>query len=473
MADPRALTRVVDELLWSLRRGGLSIPVSSAIDAFLAAREVGLDDRASFAEAIAAVVVKRDAERPRFDRVLDDFFSKASPHEGLYERLARRGFTGAEVDEVRDVLERLAATGQGGGSSELGALLERGPELDRLFHLAGIARTLAAVESPLQLGFYTYRVLGELGLGRAQDVLARLRAHFREALGDERGDALVDALRAQLDRTSEDVRAHLSASLARREDERDAAQRTRRLETTAFTALTDAEVEDVRRAVHAFGERLRGGERVRRRRAAHGRIDLGRTMRRASRTGGVPFELLRRRRRRDKPRLVLLCDVSDSVRAAARFMLELVYVAQELFDRTRSFVFVSELGETTRLFATEPVSVALGQAYGGGVVSVADNSNYGRVLRAFEARHLGEIDRRTTVVILGDGRTNYHDDAADVLDAIRARARALVWLCPEERAGWLLGDSAMPRYAPKVSHLFQVRTARELEMAARGLAALR
>jgi uncharacterized protein len=472
MTDERALTRVLDELVWSLRRGGLQIPVSSAIDALAAAREVGLSDRASVTEALAAVVVKHERERARFDTIVADFFSRASPHETLFERLARLGFTDSELDEVRDLLERLAASGQNGGS-ELGVLLERGPELDRLFHLAGMSRTLAAVESPLELGFFTYRVLGELGIGRAHDTLARLRAHLRDALGEERGEALANALRAELDRTADDVRAHLRQSLARRTDELEAAKRERRLETTAFTALSDAEVEDVRRAVHTFGERLRGGERVRRRRAKQGRVDLGRTMRRAMRTGGVPFVLMRKRRHRDKPRLVLLCDVSDSVRAAARFMLELVYVAQELFDKTRSFVFVSELGETTHLFATQPVTLALGQAYGGGVVSVTDNSNYGRVLRAFEARHLAELDRRTTVVILGDGRTNYHDDAADVLDAIRARARALVWLCPEERSGWLLGDSAMPRYAPKVTQLFQVKNVRELETAARGLAALR
>jgi uncharacterized protein with von Willebrand factor type A (vWA) domain len=124
------------------------------------------------------------------------------------------------------------------------------------------------------------------------------------------------------------------------------------------------------------------------------------------RTGGVPFAPARRARRRDRPRLLLLCDVSDSVRAAARFMLEFVHAAHELFDRTRSFVFVSELGETTGLFAREPASVALGHAYGGSVVSVHDNSNYGRVLSEFERLHLGEIDRRTTVAILGDGRTN-------------------------------------------------------------------
>jgi uncharacterized protein len=472
MADSRTLPRVFDELLWSLRRGGLKIPVSSAIDAFAAIREVGLDDRSEVAEALAAVLVKSKEERPRFDRVFDDFFRRRSPHETLEQRLERLGFSASERGELRDLLERLAAT-SGDEGGQFGALLQRGPDLDRLFHLAGISRTLAAVESPFQLGFFTYRVLGELGIGRAHDTLSRLRAHLREALGVERGDALADALKAELDGTADEVRAFLRDSVARRTEEIEARSRGRTLDTTLFTALTDAEVLEVRRAVQTFGERLRGAERVRIRRAKHGRIDLSKTMRRASRTGGVPFTLVRKRRRRDKPKLFLLCDVSDSVRAAARFMLELAYVAQELFERTRSFVFVSELGETTRLFESQSVSVALGHAYGGGVVSIADNSNYGRVLRTFEERHLSEVDRRTTVVILGDGRTNYHDDAAEVLDKIRARARALVWLCPEARAGWLTGDSAMPRYAPRCTRLFEVKNARELEVAARGLAGLR
>ena len=187
------------------------------------------------------------------------------------------------------------------------------------------------------------------------------------------------------------------------------------------------------------------------------------------RTGGVPFAPAYRRRRRDKPRLVLLCDVSDSVRAASRFMLEFVHAAHELFDRTRSFVFVSELGETTDLFAHEPASVALGRAYGGAVVNVHDNSNYGRVLRDFEARHLRTLDRRTTVAILGDGRTNYHEDAADVLDRIRERVGSLLWLSPESQSQWAVGDSAMHRYVPKCTTVLEVRCARELEDAARAL----
>jgi len=192
-------------------------------------------------------------------------------------------------------------------------------------------------------------------------------------------------------------------------------------------------------------------------------------MRAAMRTGGIPFAPSHRARRRDKPQLVILCDVSDSVRAAAAFLLEFTYVAQELFSRARSFVFVSELGETTHLFAQQPVRVAIGRAWGGGVVRSGDNSNYGRVFRTFEARHLRELDRRTTVAILGDGRTNYHDDAAEVLDHIRERVAALLWFTPESRSQWATGDSAMLRYAAKCTAVLEVRSARELEQAARTL----
>jgi uncharacterized protein with von Willebrand factor type A (vWA) domain len=461
------MLRVVDELLWSLRRSGFRIATSQAIDAARAVAEVGLEDRNAVKEALACVVVDRSRERARFDAVFDAFFS-SEPRRTLWERLLASGFTETEIGALRELLESARA----GADAGLAPLLHRGAELDRLFYLAGVTRALDSMQSTLQAGFFVHKVLAELGLPRAHDALAHLRSLLRDALGP-RGDVLADALARELERAAEEVRDHVGRSFEGREREIEEARRGRTIETTEFTSLAEREIDEVRRAVRAFATRLSGGERVRRRRAERGRIDPHKTLRRALRTGGVPFSPARTKRRRDKPRLLLLCDISDSVRTVARFLLELCYAAQELFERTRSFVFVSELGETTELFAREPIAVALGHAYGGGVVSVASNSNYGRVLSAFEERHMRDLDRRTTVVVLGDGRTNYQGDGAEVLGRIRERARALVWLCPESRAGWSLGDSAMARYAPKCTRVLEVRTARELEEATRAVLAFR
>jgi len=465
VTDARAVLRVTDELLWVLRRAGFSIATSQAIDAVRAARAVGLGSRELLRDAMATVVVERASDRGRFDATFDAFFAR-EPRRTLWERIAAAGFTPAEIDALRELLEAYAASSP---DDVLGPLLHRGAELDRLLQLSGASGALAAMQSPLQAGFHTHRLLEEVGTWRARDDLSALEIRLRDAIGAERATALTALLARELSRAADEVR---EVARDRLEEHVGRAAPSGRLDTP-FTALDAAELEAVRRAVRSFVQRLRGGERVRRRRRQHGRVDAAATLRRAMRTGGVPFTLLRRARRRDKPSLLLLCDVSDSVRDVARFLLELTYSAQELFERTRSFVFVSELGETTHLFAEQPVEVALARAYSGTVVPVSHNSSYGRVLRSFAERVLPDVDRRTTVVILGDGRNNYQADSAEVLDAVRARARALIWLCPEPRAQWATGDSAMARYAPRCTRVLEVRSARDLEHAARLLLALR
>jgi uncharacterized protein len=461
------LVRVVDELLWMLRRAGFTIATSQAIDAVRAIRAVGFESRERVRDALSAVIVQRARDRARFDATFDAYFAR-TPMRTLWERLEAQGFDEAEREALREILDAYATASPEGN---LLALLHRGADLDRLLQLAGSARTLDALQSPLQSGFYTHKLLEEVGTWRSQKELEALRVRLADVLGAERADALALALKKELEIAADDVRTFVKDTLATREAER--ARTENDVLATPFSSLDDAEVEEVRRSVRSFVQRLRGGERVRRRRARRGRIDPHRTLRLALRTGGVPLVLARRVRKRDKPKLVVLCDVSESVRGVARFLLEMAYASQELFSGTRTFVFVSELGETTKLFSSEPIEKALASAWSGAVVPVTHNSNYGRVLRSFESRVLADVDRRTTVVILGDGRTNYLDNAADVLDEIRARARAVVWLCPESRGQWATGDSAMPRYAPKCTSVLEVQNARDLEDAARLVLSLR
>ncbi len=464
---------LLEELLWALRREGFTISTAQAIDAARAAALVGLSDRRALRDALAAVIVERQADRAPFRVAFDAFFAADRAHAGdLWSRLGARGFTPAELSALRGLIE--AAAERSGASSDTGpmrVLTGEGAELDHLLMAAGIARVLAPMTSPLQSGFYAQKVASELGVSRAASALRRMGQALREALGEERGQALADALSAELERARRRVKEHVDRTLARRlEAPREG---SRGVEDRAFTALTEAEIVEVRRAVRSLAERLRGGERVRRRRALRGKLDPRRTLRQSLRTFGVPFAPARRRRRRDKPRLIVLCDVSESVRAAALFLLELVHAAQELFSGTRSFVFVSEAAETTRLFDDLPPAEALATVLSGGVVSLAHNSNYGRALRGFEEAVGRAVDRRTTVVILGDGRTNYLGDEVAVVARLREKARAVLWVCPESPGTWGSGDSAMTRYAAAVTQVLVARTARELEEAARLLVARR
>jgi uncharacterized protein with von Willebrand factor type A (vWA) domain len=432
---------------------------------------VGFDRPGDVREAIRSVVVVRARDRGVFDVAFDRYWAlgAAGLRQALFERLSAAGFS---PDELDNLLEALAIVEpELPGAQALLSLLDRGAEFDRLLARAGLRRSLDA-DSGDKLGYFGHQLIGSLGIGSARAALRTLGPRFVASFG-VRGEAMSLALGRELDLSEQEARAHLRRAHQALVSERESARAERRLVDARFSDLTHDEMAEARRAVRGFAERLRGGDRVRSRTARRGPIDGSRTTRRALRTDGVPLELVRRDRRRRRPKLVLLCDISDSVRTVAGFLLEFTYAAQELFERTRTFTFVSKLEEMTHLFEGERAAVAVDRAWRSGGVHSSDNSNYGRVLRSFVEGHLETVDRATTVVILGDGRSNYHDPAPELLDAIRRRARSLIWLCPESRGEWSRGDSAMSLYAPRCTATHEVCTVSDLERAARTLASRR
>lgn len=455
-AAPLGFSRVLAELVAVLRRAGLDVSPVEAIDVQRAAIAVGLGSREDLRAALRAVVVVRPEQIGEFDRSFDAFFRAEGVGQGtFFERLAAAGFKADELDALRGHLREAEAA----GASGFGAIAAGGGDLERLLQIAGRDAGLERMQSNLQIGFFAARLLEHAGLPKMESGLAQLRQALREALG-ERGDALADAVVAELERMRRAARTHVEETYRRRNADPYAELRKRQLETRAFSALDLEETESIELEVKRLAERLRGRQSVRRKRRRRGELDLRRTLRRAQSTGGVPFSPVLRRRRRDKPKLVILCDVSDSVRAAARFLLLFVYAVQELFAATRTFVFVSEIGETTTLFREHPVARAIQLAYGGTVIPVASNSNYGRALGAFVERYPTAIDRRTTVLIVGDGRNNYHDPNVAALRLLEGRAGRIVWLNPEARGAWGFGDSAMALYK---KHCAEVHTVHNLE----------
>lgn len=448
---------VLAELVGSVRRAGLEVSPVESIDVQRAAIAIGLSRRDDLKAALRAVVVKDPRERARFDRAFDAFFDARGAAQGsLFDRLLSQGFAQSEVAALEELLEAMGQA-QSGGTS-IGGVAAGGGELDRLLLLAGRDAGIDRMHSPMQAGFFTSRLLEAGGFPRMQTELGVVRERLRDALG-ARGDELADAVAAELEGFRRVAREHVVASFERRNASLYEQARSARLEERAFTALSLDEAEQVEREVRRLAEKLRGRQSLRRKRRRRGQLDLRRTLRRSHATGGLPFRPVFRKRRRDRPKLVILCDVSDSVRFAARFLLVFVFSVQEIFAQTRTFVFVSDVGETTDVFKSHPVGRAIQIAYGGGVVNVAANSNYGRALGDFCDRFPSSVDRRTTVLVVGDARTNYHEPNARALARLRERAGRVLWFNPEPRGAWGFGDSVMDVYAP---HCHEVRTVHDL-----------
>ena len=212
--------------------------------------------------------------------------------------------------------------------------------------------------------------------------------------------------------------------------------------------MSPDELDRLREEVARLCQKLRTAVSLRPKIQKRGRLDARRTIRASLATGGIPIRLLNRKKKVERPRLVIMLDVSDSVRHVARFMLQFVYTLQELFSKVRTFIFVSDLGETTELFKRHPIERAVDLAFGGAVINVYANSNFGRAFQTFRTRFLDAVTGKTTVLVIGDGRNNYNPPHAGALAEIRARAKRVLWLNPEPPLSWGFGDSAMRDYEP-------------------------
>jgi uncharacterized protein with von Willebrand factor type A (vWA) domain len=453
-----------------LRQHGVRVSPAEVGEAAQAAALVGLSEREAFRAAARATLVKRASDVPLFDRLFDLYFSGLGR---ILEGLERGLLAELEASGLleKDDLEAVAATLsrlEGELSSLARALLAGdGAAVARLLRGAALDLDFSGLRSPSQIGFFGRRLLsGAGGVALAGDLAAIERA-LRERGLDPAGLELVSERLARARRGIEDAARRYAEVEQRARGERD---RREVFDARSLASLSREEMARTETAVRRLAERLKARlakqERSRRRGALHVR----RTLRRNLGLGGLPARLSFRQRRPERPDVVVLCDVSDSVRHVSRMMLLFLHTLQSLFTRVRSFVFVSDLGEVTAAFRREKdVARAVDLATAGRVVSLYGNSNYGRALATFRRDHLGAVSRRTTVIVIGDGRNNYNLPRVEVLDEVRRRARRLLWICPEERWAWGTGDSEMPLYAAHVDRVATVTRLADLEEVAGAL----
>ena len=227
-------------------------------------------------------------------------------------------------------------------------------------------------------------------------------------------------------------------------------------------AFTPEEQADMQEVVSRMLIRIRKDVRRVKEEQNRGKLHVIRTLQKNYKNGMVPFIVSLRRKKKVKPRLIVLCDVSFSVSHASRFMLLLLHTLHNRLMDVRSFIFNQEIAEITNLLSNMPVNCLLETIDKGVLVNLDDNSDYGKVFVTFKKRHLESIRGNPTVIILGDARNNYNDANDWALEEIREKAGYLLWLTPEDRSTWSRGDCLIELYGSCCDKVEQVRNVDEL-----------
>jgi uncharacterized protein with von Willebrand factor type A (vWA) domain len=367
-------------LVTALRATGIEVSPAETMDAVAAVAAAGVE-RETMREALAAAVVKDEADRPAFDHLFDRIFPSGAADNAGGRRRRRAAGGGARAGE------------QGRGSGSTGG---RGREAREERLPAGPTGRRAAARSAEEPG----------------------------AAGGRAGRAA----------------------------------RVRRLLSLPLREFTAVDVTEARELVRELGARLRGRFARRQRQAKRGRLDVRRTLRAATASGGVPLRRRFRARRPGRPDLVALCDLSGSVAAASELLLGLIAPAARYFRRVHLFAYVDRLC---------PVSIENGHVAPGGPLDLHARSDFGRVLEDLSRQPAGLLGSGTLLLILGDARNNRRPPRPDLLRDLGARVQRVVWLVPEPRARWDTGDSVLRLYAPACSAVLECLTLEALVRAVR------
>ncbi len=411
------------------RSAGLRISPAESIDATRAAQVVGLGDRARLKDTLSLVLAKTVEEKRAFAEVFDLFFRRGdfSPSPPAGEAARQPAPEGQASGQ---------GEGGGGGGGQLAQMLLSGDQ-------AALAAAVeeAAQESGLsnialftQVNLFTRRILERMGL----QALEREIAAHPEAERTGR-------LRQGRDRLRDQVRDFVEQNLALFAKGETEAFRERMLQQTRLSAIDRRDHERMRVLVRVMARRLATQYGRNHKRDRRGVLDVRRTLRRNMGWEGIPFHTVWKQERIEKPKLVVLCDVSGSVAAMAQFLLLFLYSLNEALSGLRSFAFSGTLVEVSDILERHPIETAIPE-----VMARAGfgSSNYGMALADFEREHMRLLDSHTTVIILGDGRGNRTDPRVDILTRMADRSKQVVWLNPEVRTLWGTGDSDMLRYAP-------------------------
>jgi uncharacterized protein with von Willebrand factor type A (vWA) domain len=434
------------------RGAGVHVSPAESIDAMRAVASVGLSDRTVLRDSLLLTLAKSEDEKKALGACFDLFFAHADPSRSQAD------------DEAQQDAENQAAAAPSAQAAGAQASGELGPLARMLLaqNAADISAAIANASSAVglsdiryftQRGLFSSRMLESMGIQRLRDDLEALT---------ESNPALAERLQGALDGLRETVRDTVAQALALYGREEAENLRHEILRNAQLSRIEPRQIAEMRALIRQIARRLRERYSKPRKRQRRGHLDVRRTLRRNAAWGSVPFLTAWKRRHRDRPKIVALCDVSGSVARVSDFFLLLIHSLHDVVSDVRSFAFSGHLIEVSEILEQKSAEEAMAEIMdkvGFG------SSDYGTSLSDFERQFMAAVTPQTTVIVLGDARSNNLDPRADILKQISERAKRVVWLNPEGRMTWGWGDSEMPRYQTFCNVVRPCATAQQLERA--------
>ena len=418
------MQRTVEEFLKALRASEIKVSPAEAIDAHKALIEVGYADRELLKDALCIALAKSEAEVDRFDECFDAFFTR---------------------DEFRDApppSEAQSQPGGQGGETDLPLaemlLQNDAVALARAMEMAANRARASDVRLNTQRFLLSRRMLDEMGLRELEELIARMRES-----GLPRDAGLAERLAERREALFEQANQFVDRQMKLYASETGRRMREKLLAEQKLTAIEPEEFKSMEALVKRMAKRLATKYSRKRHRADRGKLDVRKTIRKSMGHGGVPFEIVWKTTTIEKPKIVVICDVSRSVAAAAQFLLLFLYSLNEVVEKLEAFAFSDRMVHVGDLLDAEELNSAIALILKRIGFRPTD---YGRALNDFWENHREDVDRHTTVIILGDGRSNYVNPRLDLMKEIAHRSRAVIWLNPEPETYWGQGDSRMDDY---------------------------
>jgi uncharacterized protein len=449
------------EFITALRAAGVRISVAESADALHAIDATGIADKQLFRLALRATLVKEAQDVSTFEELFPHYFGAGAPP---MPNQPGGGMSQQDREKLAQMLEEMLRNMTPEQLRRMFEAMMTGQAMDR----QQMRQMLRDGTSPSQLTnryyqpWMTRRAMRELEFDRLDELLQELLEKLREAgVSEEALQQLAQEARENQQALGEQLGQEIGANMLRRSLEDQPKPRPiNELMDRPFEYLSEQEKDDLRGAVTKLAAQLRSRAALRQRRGSRGTLDAKNTIRANLRYAGVPLDV-RHKKRHLKPKLTVICDLSTSMRPVVSFMLLLVYALQDQISRTRSYAFIDDLTDISLDFnearPAEAIRGILERIRPGYY-----NTDLGNSLATFARDHMGTIDRRTTVILLGDGRNNYNDPNLRDFEAIKRRARRIVWFNPESLRQWGTGDSDMPKYVPLCDTVHQVSNLRQL-----------